>query len=240
MKKLYCTIFILFFTFTLSCCHDAMSPEVLPQFTLRDIPWNSSPEFVIDKLALDTNEYVRQDDASYKACIIKIPNWSIYGESCTNAVFRFMSVMEDDTAFGLDSITLYFPDSVDSNSIKAQLQKTYGAPVTEYTLYDWVSASVQVNTYQSQPDILQWNSPVTLSECLTNQAMDRIYLDYSKQASGTLSRTDFDLYLNNPSVYLRWVEDAFRHLDTPPEGMTRNYLHFEASELVYLMQQYNN
>ena len=87
---------------------------------------------------------------------------------------------------------------------------------------------------------LAWISNETFASVLTDVAIDKFYENVCLRQSSPFSEQDFEFFLKNPATILTWTEDAFENLVTPPSGMTRNFLEYDASALVMLLQRFSD
>lgn len=238
MKKITFLLLIVITASLFGCNQDVSKPEVgLLQF--EEIPWNSSPEYILSLLPdseFTTSEKLYDSSAKY---VITVDDWLLWNHTPVKAVFHFNSYDLNPSNYGLSQIKLYLSDSTDFEVIQENLKKIYGNPVTDYTKYWWDGDAVRQEVNTTSDNQLIWCSKQTYSSALSSNALNKLHDTVCLREESPFSESDFELFIQNHAVTLTWVENAFPALDVPPEGMTRTFISFDASAYVMYLQLFD-
>lgn len=236
-------LFVFFISIATACTSN--SPSAKDESGILEfnhIPWNSSPEYVINSLNLPEEKLEWEENTyeNYKTLSIGIANWEIFGENSVNTVFRFKCWGNYSGGYGLDTIEIYFPDSNEHGSALKDITNVYGDYANYYTSYDLLISEIRESTVYSGDEIMYWVSTHTFDSYLSDNAKMELHKELCEQEVSPLSQEDYEKYLKNHAVIMYWMENAFQNLETPPSGMTRDFLIFQGTELVMLLQRFGN
>ncbi len=230
VKRFLCIIFSALFIFSACGCSPQSdsneSTDNLLEF--QGIPWNSTPEQVIELLGIPKEEFeVAEYDSldELTSFGMGLHGQKLFGDTALSVSFMFNRYGGSACNLGLSSIHIYYPEDHDHTATLKALELEYGSP----------SLSMNSNHPIGQIEIsgggngTYWRSSQSLSQILSTDALDEI-----KQVLSS----DDSYILENPAVVMGFIENGYQNFETLPDGMTRDYLLIDASTYVQLMQIY--
>lgn len=196
-----------------------------------DLPWNSTPEEVLQLLNLSESDarWTETEGTSFDLLTLTLPGWEIFGQTPENISLRFVRWHDPGTAYGLDIVEIHYAGKEDFSPLLQNISQIYGGPidtVTEITL-----TSDHTGTY--------WISTETYATAFSDDIKEAVRKAYCEKED-PISQEGYAQCMEAAVARIHWSEDAFPHVDTLPDGMTRNILLFDASGYVQYLQQYGS
>lgn len=189
---------------------------VSPALEFQDIPWNSSPEEVFEKLGVDQETLTwgeKQKNGLSESFVVTAGDWNLFGETAFWVGFIFENYTpEENDAFGLSQVQVFYPEDCNKNTVLKNLRAQYGMEPEAYTEYRLTSEKPEVYTYTKEPGRYVWVSQRVLDDLLSDQGK----AEY-REVLGKISDEDFQMVLQNPVGRIVWVEDYYGQFETDME-----------------------
>ena len=243
MKKIIITTLslVLFLMCLIGCVNDTKHNRALLEFP--NVKWNMTPEEVKNALKLTDEQIVYDEqilptESGFDGWHISATGISVFGNEVYHAQFIFIKY-PGYGKYGLENITLYYPEDTDMNAIKENMVKVYGAGENKtVAYYEIQNGQVVAKTRSVMPDnniklAHAWISTVKGSEVLTADAQEAVAEVFTREdayypASHEVVMEWID---KNPLVQI-WLKDGI----SETEYFTSNMVQFVANHYVWCMQ----
>lgn len=227
----------------MSLCACTKETEVPPTLEFQNIPWNSSPEEVFEKLGIpmDTlNQGQTEENPVSKYFTIEISDWPVFGETALRVYFCFDNYLpEKSDYFGLSAVRIFYPEDCDKDAILANVRQQYGPEVQEYTLYSIVEGMPVEQKYTKDAGRFSWFSQQLVGDVLSDQGK-RAY----REALGNISDEGFEACLAAPVAQIGWTEDyygQFESMESVIQDFERvSWLSISGGTLALVLQEFES
>ena len=233
MKRVLFSILVLLLV--LSACQSPA--EYRSSIEYPEIPWNSTPEFVLNELGLKDAQTVTKKSELGKGKIAVYEDENLYtlyaadfdafGENVAYAEFRFDNTgSSGQLENGLANIVLQFNDSADVNTIISRVEDRYGKGVKEYitTAQGMEPETVTATEYETF-----WVSEANLGNVLSEEDQDALLKYIRAERNSEFSDETFSRALSNHATVVTMDTKAGRE-----DGSIVLYLN--ATEFTYFIQ----
>ena len=231
--------------------------------TLLEFPgvkWNATPEEVIKALNLTedqirgdrTEEAETDEEMSSDRYIMAVQNITVFNAEILNAQFVFLRYGENE--FGLAGIDIYYPEDTDMQTVVDKMVACYGEGNSEPTAFYIIkdgeiveqpssSGTMGINgevwAPEKDPNYIRsyWSSTKRGSEVLASEEQSKMVDYFVGLEHMQMTRETALQFLDiQPMVKVSVVNRNPHAAGKPIEGITHNYLHFNATWLVLMLQ----
>ena len=241
MAKKNFLIFVLFILLITSSCRGP-STDASESLEFMNIPWNSTPEQVIDAMGFTEEEIECVEDSEGFQYGINARNVEVFGTTALTVQFVFQNYTEQEDVYGLAAILVYFPNDSETETAKLaeEITKLYGdgfEGLETYTHFSGLTSDHWIEKYAPVSG-KAWTAVRTLADLLPNNVKKNFKTFVMEREIHPYSESDVEDNLTNPIAELTWNTNSHPKMTEFPEGMSNVSLYYNAAEYVMMLQKF--